>query len=98
MDHTIWLMNMDGYEYQVFLTWIWMDMDLLNFLSMDMGGYGFYQPHPCQSLHCTKQLTTLAKQKSDNELDASIATTEAWAPTMKTLRVDLPPLIIRRSA
>ena len=72
-------------------------MDLLNFLSMDTGGYEFYKPHPCQSLHCTKQLT-LAKQKRDNELDASIATTEAWAPTMKTLRVDPPPLIIRRSA
>ena len=27
-----------------------MDMDLLNFLSMDMGGYGFYKPHPCQFL------------------------------------------------
>ena len=51
-------------------------MDLLNFLSMDTGGYEFYKPHPCQSLHCTKQLT-LAKQKRDNELDASIATTEA---------------------
>ena len=27
-----------------------MDMDSLNFLSMDMDGYGFYKPHPCQSL------------------------------------------------
>ena len=26
-----------------------MDMDLL-FLSMDMDGYGFDKPHPCQSL------------------------------------------------
>ena len=74
-----------------------MDMDLL-FLSMDMGEYEFYKPHPSQSLHCTEQLTTLAKQKSDSELDASIATTEAWAPTMKILRVNPPPLIISRSA
>ena len=27
-----------------------MDMDLLNLWSRDMDGYGFYKPHPCQSL------------------------------------------------
>ena len=37
-----------------FLAWIWIDMDLLNFLSMDMDGYGFYKPHPCQSLSSGK--------------------------------------------
>ena len=50
MDHTILLMDVDGYEYQVFFAWIWMDMDLLNFLSMDMDEYGFHKPHSCQSL------------------------------------------------
>ena len=37
-------------DIKLFFAWIWMDMDLLNFLSMDMDGYGFYKPHPCQSL------------------------------------------------
>ena len=51
MDNTIWLMDMDGCGYQViFFAWIWMDMDLLNLLSMDIDGYGFYKLHPCQSL------------------------------------------------
>ena len=55
MDRTIWLMDMVGYGYQVFFSvWIWMDMDLLNFLSMDMDGYGLYKPHPCQSLVLTE--------------------------------------------
>ena len=44
----------DGYGWiwilSHFFAWIWMDMDLLNFLSMDTNGYGFYKPHPCQSL------------------------------------------------
>ena len=45
MDHTIWLMDMDGYGYQI-IFWhrygvIWI---CLIFLLMDMDGYGFYKP------------------------------------------------------
>ena len=44
MDQTLWLMDMDGYGYQVFLC---MDMDGYGFpylSTMDMDGYGFYKP------------------------------------------------------
>ena len=50
MEHTIWLMDMDGYGYQVFLHgygWIWI---YLIFWLMDMDGYGFCTPNQCQSL------------------------------------------------
>ena len=49
MDHTIWLMDMDGYGYHVFLH----DMDVYEFtyfLHMDMDRSGFCKHYPCQSL------------------------------------------------
>ena len=36
MDYTILLLDMDGYGYQEKIEWIWMNMDSLRFLSMDM--------------------------------------------------------------
>ena len=39
----IWISSIFWHGYG----WLWIN---LSFLSMDMDGYAFYKPHPCQSL------------------------------------------------
>ena len=43
-------------DIKYFLAWIWMNQESLNILLMDVDGFGFYKPHPCQSLVQTQQL------------------------------------------
>ena len=68
MDHTIWLMDMDGYGYQgiylhgygwiwiylIFCQWIWMDMDFTKLIQFNLYWVATVALGACKVSRCKK--------------------------------------------